>query len=195
MLDTQTDSAPTDEQLADQIAARDISSRDRQRAAEAFEELYRRHAGMLVGFLASRVKRSDLEDIHQMVWKRIWEHLPTSFRGGNFRAWLHQIARNQLIDVSRRAPIATLGDAADDGPGDTVRPDEPLLEQERMDILRRCLDKLEHDLRSLVQARLSGDSYDDVCSRLNLRPERAHKLFHEAKGQLTACVEHSWPTK
>lgn len=191
MFDTQTDSPITDERLAEWSAARDSSVANKQRAVAAFEELYRRHAGKLLGFLAARVRRSDIEDMNQMIWKRVWEHLPTGFHGGNFRAWLHQIARNQIIDHSRRKPVGTLGDADTDTAVASQRPDDSLLEQERMDILSRCLERLEEELRTLVRARLSGDSYEDVCVRLNLKPERAHKLFHEAKGRLTTCVEHS----
>lgn len=181
----------TDEQLAARIAGRDAASGDRRAALEAFEELYRRHAGKLLGFLAARMKRSDIEDVNQVVWKRVWEHLPSGFHGGNFRAWLHQIARNQMIDHGRRTHVATLGDAGEDKPGKAARADDELLEQERMIILQRCLDRLETELRTLVQARLSGDSYEEVCVQLNLKPERAHKLFHEAKGQLTNCVDRS----
>ncbi len=191
MPDVLTDTQITDEQLAEWSAERDSSAANRQRAVAAFEELYRRHAGKLLGFLAARVPRSDIEDMNQIVWKRVWEHLPSSFHGGNFRAWLHQIARNQIIDHSRRKPVATLGDADTDASAATLRPDDTLLEQERMDILQRCLERLEDELRTLVRARLSGDSYEDVCVQLNLKPERAHKLFHEAKGRLTTCVEHS----
>lgn len=191
MSDVQTDPPITDERLAEWSAARDSSPANQQRAIAAFEELYRRHAGKLLGFLAARAKRSDIEDINQIIWKRVWESLPTGFHGGNFRAWLHQIARNQIIDHSRRKPVGTLGDADTDTAIVNYRPDETLLEQERMTILSRCLEKLEEDLRTLVRARLSGDSYDAVCVQLNLKPERAHKLFHEAKGRLTTCVEHS----
>ena len=35
---------------------------------------------------------AEFEDLHQKVWVRVWGHLPDGFRGGNFRAWLFQVA-------------------------------------------------------------------------------------------------------
>ena len=58
-----------------------------------------------------------------------------------------------------------------------------------MEILTRCLSRLQVELADLVRSRLSGESYDDICARLSLPPARAHKLFHTAKAQLTTCVE------
>lgn len=190
MVDIPAISELTDEELAQRGAVRE-SVAQRQRAVQAYEELYRRHSGKLLGFLAARVPRSDIEDFNQIVWKRVWEHLPTGFHGGNFRAWLHQIARNQIIDNSRKKPVGSLGDADANAALPASREADPLLEQERMEILQKCLEKLEEDLQLLVKARLSGDSYEEVCAKLELKPERAHKLFHEAKGRLTMCVEHS----
>ena len=63
------------------------------------------------------------------------------------------------------------------------------LEQERKEALERCLKALKSELAELVRARLGGDSYTEICGRLGLRPEQAHKLFHQAKAQLKTCVE------
>ena len=53
----------------------------------------------------------------------------------------------------------------------------------------RCLKRLQSEFADLVRARLAGESYSDICGRLRLRPEQAHKLFHVAKAQLKTCVE------
>src|SRR5262245_24161416 len=92
----------TDEQLTGLIVCRDSSDETWQVARNACEELYVRHARRLLAFLSARVHGSDLEDIHQGIWERVWERLPDGFHGGNFRAWLFQIARNYLIDHSRK---------------------------------------------------------------------------------------------
>ena len=72
---------------------------------------------------------------------------------------------------------------------DVEGPDHQLAERERMEVLTRCLGKLQKDMAELVRSRLSGESYEDICSRLGLPPARAHKLFHTAKTQLTSCIE------
>jgi RNA polymerase sigma factor (sigma-70 family) len=194
MLGTTHDNLLSDEQLAETIARRQRSdSRAWQEARHACGQLYLRHAPKLLAFLAARASRSDLEDIHQAIWERVWQHLPDGFHGGNFRAWLYQIARNYLIDQGRKKRIDPLGEDQPLPDPRAPQPDEPLLEQERMLILRRCLERLTAEAAQLVQARLAGESYVEVCQRLGMKPERAHKVFHQAKEQLQSCVERAMP--
>jgi len=188
MANTKQTTLQTDRQMVSIIAVRDESPTHWEEAEEAFQQLYSKHARMLLAFLSSRVKRSELDDVHQEVWSRIWQHLPTKFDGSNFRAWLFRIARNYIIQESRRRRP----DLAEDLRMVTSKdetPDHQLVERERMEILTRCLSRLEAELADLVRSRLGGETYEDICERIGLQPARAHKLFHTAKMQLTTCVE------
>ena len=178
-----------DEDLAATIARRGASERAFRAATDAFERLYRRHAPLLLAFIAARVPSSDCDDLHQEVWQRVWASLPENYQSNNLRAWLHQIARNAIIDLSRKKHALPLtdGETLVDGRDDDGR--SRLLEQERKDALERCLKRLQGELADLVRARLAGESYSVICGRLGLRPEQAHKQFHLAKVQLKTCVE------
>jgi len=191
MAGTQSETAETDEALAQCIALRVESEQAMQAARSACSRLYQRHARKLLAFLATRVGKSDLEDVHQEVWERVWQHLPRSFHGGNFRAWLYQITRNYLIDRSRRRQMERLEDSRALPETRLRAPEELLIDQERLDALRQCLQALGEPAAGLVQARLAGESYPDICTRLGLKPERAHRLFHHAKEQLQKCVERA----
>src|SRR6188768_666708 len=90
--------AISDEELVATCARRDDSLRQRRLAETAFHALYDRHAKRLLAFLGGRVNMAALDDVNQDVWAKVWRSLPTGFRGGNFRAWIHQIARNVVID-------------------------------------------------------------------------------------------------
>ncbi len=178
-----------DEQLAGVVALRANSGREMDAARDAFDQLYRRHARLLLAFLASRCPRADLDDLHQEAWKRAWDHLPGGFHGGQFRAWLYQIARNALIDHARKRrpePLGERGEALAEGRDGA--PDTPLLEHERMATLQRCLGQLDAEAAALVRARLGGEDYAAICEALQMTPARAHKVFHRAKGELRACV-------
>jgi RNA polymerase sigma factor (sigma-70 family) len=182
---------PTDEDLAAVVARRGDSDRALRAARDAFEALYRRHAPLLLAFLAARVRPADREDVHQEVWQRAWTHLPDQFHGGNLGAWLHTIARNALIDRARKSRPESLAepDARLDGRGRPAH--ELLVEHERAEALRRCLEKLEAKAAALVRARLGGEDYDGVCRRLGLEAQQAYKLFHLAKDRLKTCVKRA----
>ena len=146
------ETARSDEELAAEIARRDASERAFRAARDAFEGLYRRHAPLLLAFLSSRVHASDRDDLHQDIWQRVWASLPAQFQGGNFRAWLHQIARNAIIDLGRKKRPAHLGDPLTLVDGRSEQARSLLLEQERKDALERCLKALKSELAELVRA-------------------------------------------
>lgn len=179
-----------DLELAQCLARRDESPRAWQIAQDACHDLYERHAHPLLLFLTARAGRDDAEDLLQLVWQRVWKSAGTGFQGGNFRAWLFQIARNLAIDHARKKKASSLGE---DDPVDSRsgREDERLAEEDRARALGRCLDKLELEMATLVRARLGGEDYETICQRLQLTAARAHKLFHTAKEQLQACVQRA----
>lgn len=183
----------SDEDLAERIARRDESPRAAREAREACTLLYERHARRLLAFLATRLPRHELEDVHQELWVRVWDRLPRTFQRGNFRAWLYQISRNYLIDRSRRRHPDAIDPAMDvEGPA-SLQPEEILVERELMMVLRQCLTELREDVAELVRARLAGETYETICPRLGLKSERAHRLFHGAKEQLQKCVSRAIP--
>lgn len=176
------DPAAADEELAAAVA------RAGPEAQTAFAALYERHARPLLLFLAARLARSHLDDVHQEIWTRIWQSLPTGFHGGNFRAWLFQIARNHLIDLARKKKPEGLPadyDVADRG---GVHAEALLVEQERLTRLRHCLEKLDARSQKVVRARLEGIAYEELARELDLKSATVHQVFHRAKEQLQDCV-------
>lgn len=182
-----------DDELAAACARRDESPRARRLAEAAFRTLYDRHAKRLLAFLGGRVRMAVLDDVHQEVWAKVWQAVPTGFRGGNFRAWVHQIARNVVIDHLRKRrsePLAEEGDPIDRRQWDKTRS----VEADRLDALARCLKKLERAnarVADLVRSRVAGESYHAYCGRTGMPADKAYRAFHLAKVQLQACVEQT----
>jgi RNA polymerase sigma-70 factor (ECF subfamily) len=183
--------APSDEQLAEIIARRQQPDGCWQAARRACEQLYLRHARRLLSFLSARVSRNDLEDTHQAIWQKVWHRLPGGFHGGNFRAWLYQIARNHLIDARRKKKLKTAKDEALDVEGRESEAEIVIVEREENAILERCLAKLSDDAARVVRARLAGESYGEICRRTGWKLDRAQKLFLQAKHLLQVCVERA----
>jgi RNA polymerase sigma factor (sigma-70 family) len=164
-------------------------------AQQAFLRLYDEHARSLLAFLGARVARIDLEDVHQEIWQRVWQGLVRSpaAAGENVRAWIFRIARNYLVDRSRKKQSAALAEATELSDDRAAQPEARLIEQERSVVLGKCLKRLTELAQALVRARLAGRDYDEVCGALRLTPARAHKIFHQAKVQLQNCVQRGLP--
>lgn len=182
-----------DEHLAKCVQLRGLSAAAEAQAQDALVQLYDRHAPRLLVYLAARVHRDDVEDIHQAVWQRVWERLPDSFREGNFRGWLFQVARNYIIDWRRkmRPESLTVEQGTFHADHRSVDPAETALERERRDVLRRCLQRLAPPLLQVIQARLSGEEYASLSRRLGITAAQAQKMLHRAKVLLQACVNQS----
>jgi RNA polymerase sigma-70 factor (ECF subfamily) len=181
-----------DEDLAAIIARRAESVQAMNAAHAAMETLYHRHTRPLRSFLAARViPQADAEDLQQIVWHQVWNHLPDSFNGSNFRAWLYRIARNAAIDDSRRWRPEVRDDLETRPDPRGHSPEAGLAEQARRAALQRCLDKLDPQVVIIVKARLAGAGNAVICQQLSLTPGRAHKLYHKAKKQLQTCVERA----
>jgi RNA polymerase sigma-70 factor (ECF subfamily) len=176
---TQHESIPeaTDEELA---ARRDVTG------------LYDRYARRLIPFLAARgVPESDLEDVHQEVWVRVWNALGTAVFQGHFRGWLFQVARNLIIDRSRKAPPHA--PLPNDSPltDRACSPAEELSRQEAMGQLARCLEHLEGKEAELFRGITGGAEYDEMCERLGISKGAAYKIFHQARSKLASCMERA----
>jgi RNA polymerase sigma-70 factor, ECF subfamily len=189
MATTRPETTESDEQLAALVARRGDSDRARQAAEAAFDRLYKRHGPLLLAFLSSRVRDGDPEDVHQIVWGRVWHNLPDRSRADNFRAWLHQIARNVIIDEARKRRPTPLSSPEVLPDGRDEPADHRLIAEERKKALERCMKDLGPQEAAIVRAKLDGEDYSEICARLGLEPARAHKLFHSAKQQLKTCLE------
>jgi RNA polymerase sigma-70 factor (ECF subfamily) len=183
-------SQPDDEQsLVLQISKSRDGEADCRAAHRALSALYEVYARRLVAFIAARSPR-DIEDIHQTVWMRVWEHAPTKYQGGNFAAWLFTIARNQIIDRTRRArPYSEDLDVRPD-PCDTG-PLEQMVEKERRRALEDCMQKLDEKQADVFRSRMAREDYSMVASRLNVTVDEAYKMLHKAKDQLRDCMKRA----
>jgi len=178
----------TDEELA-ALAVRRGTPADSAAAKSAFTSLYMRHSRLLRAFLSSRCSASDLDDIEQTIWEKVWDRLPDQYQCDNFRAWLYQITRNYLVDFWRRSRPDELPETFDVRDRNEKSPDAKLLDGEQMDSLERCLNKLTGAMATIVRGRLRGDSYEELCEAVGVDNAKAQRLLFTAKQLLQSCVE------
>jgi RNA polymerase sigma factor (sigma-70 family) len=162
------------------------SDEELARASDAMV-LYGRYARRLIAFLSGQgVSSADVEDVHHEVWVRVWAHLRAEPFTGHFRGWLFQIGRNLAIDHRRKKRAGTLGEIE---PESAQSPLRLALESERRHRLEKCLDHLAEDQSAVVRGKLGGESYEEICQRIGIRPPQAHKLFFQAKSHLENCMK------
>jgi RNA polymerase sigma factor (sigma-70 family) len=143
---------------------------------------------LILAFIAARGRRDDVDDIHQEVWRRVWEQQPDHYRAGHFRAWLHRVARNLDFDFIRPSPPEPIDDQSSISDRSGHRPDRELIDRERADALRRCLERLDAGSRDLVRARLEGVGYAEIGIQLGIEAAQAHRIFYKAKERLRDCL-------
>ena len=157
---------------------------------DAFEVLYRAHAGRVYGLcLRMTADHQQARELTQDVFVRAWEGL-TAFRGESaFGSWLHRIAVNVVLmgaraDKRRQARVA-LADDLDDASADGPMP--PLDIEQSID-LERAIAALPpgarrvfvlhdiHGFRHEEIARMTGNAEGTLRAQLH----RARRLLMEA---------------
>jgi RNA polymerase sigma factor (sigma-70 family) len=183
---------PAPPELTDsELATRVVSGPD---AVGAFDELYARHAGRLLAYLRARFP-AHADDLAQEAWTRVLDRL----RSGevaemtNFRGWLFRIATNKGTDQYRLKRLEALGE--DDNTPDPKRslPLDALLDTERREVFRRCLEKLEPDYRAVIVASSAGEKPVEIAARLRITREAVDQRKSRGLSALRACVERHLP--
>lgn len=83
-----------------------------QAHAPAFNELYERHAGKILGYLKKKVSPETAEDLLQEIFTRLHTKKQTYNDNYLFLPWIFTIARNTLLDHYKKAEqkVATNSD-------------------------------------------------------------------------------------
>ena len=71
---------------------------------------------------------------------------------------------------------------------DQQDPLHQLLDEERYRAFSECLGALSEIDNAIVRGRLEGSTYEEISASAGIRVERAHRVFHDSKKQLTDCV-------
>lgn len=150
----------------------------------AFEELYKRHAGTVFGFLNKKLKSREMtEDIFQLTFLQLHASRAKYNPSLPFLPWLFTLCRNTMIDSLRardrikeelQENIAAFSD-------NTMQP-IGALPQESLSLIgeewRKVLSSKEREVLSL---RFSRDfSFDEIARKLGINSPSARKISERA---------------
>lgn len=125
---------------------------------DAFGMLYKHYFPRIYRYCKANIYRSDLaSDICQETFLKVWKALPT-FRfseSGTFQAYVYQIARNLIIDLSRKKKEFSLESYKDIETEDDLV--EKMARKDNIDIIKRVLATLSEKDRQILILRYFED--------------------------------------
>lgn len=149
---------------------------------QAFMELVESHQNMVFAILYRLLKdRSEIEDLAQEVWVKVYQSIRKLKSPGAFRSWLHRIALNAFRDRMRQKGnhIAfSLDDNYQMDNGDSIKvemeapgllPEEELLQTEWQEKLEAAIMELPPSHRAVIIMReIQGMTYDEIAYAMDI---------------------------
>jgi RNA polymerase sigma-70 factor, ECF subfamily len=160
----------------------------------AFEKLVERHQALVAGTVARMLgSNSDVEDIAQQVFIRVWKSAGRYVAKAKFTTWLLKITRNLVFNEMRRAkrhphvPVQIEPESEEIPLKDeqTSAPDMMLLETELQDAIEKAIGLLPETQRmALVLRRYEELSYEEIADVLELSVPAVKSLLFRARTEL-----------
>jgi RNA polymerase sigma-70 factor (ECF subfamily) len=161
---------------------------------KAFEELVERHQALVAGTVARMLgSNSDVEDIAQQVFIRVWKSARRYKPRAKFTTWLLKITRNlvfnELRRTKRRAQVPLDPGAGADEPAlkdeSNPAPDASLLEAELQQAIEEAIMHLPDTQRmALVLRRYEQLSYEQIAEVLDLSVPAVKSVLFRARTEL-----------
>lgn len=160
----------------------------------AFEQLVERHQTLVAGTVARMLgANSDVEDIAQQVFIRVWKSAGRYVARAKFTTWLLKITRNLVFNEMRRAkrhphvPVQFEPEAEEIPLKDeaTATPDAILLEAELQGAIEKAIALLpEMQRMALVLRRYEELRYEEIADVLDLSVPAVKSLLFRARMEL-----------
>ncbi len=172
---------------------------------QAFDELVSRHADRVYGLLLRHTASpEEAEDLAQECFLRAFKGLD-SFRGGaSFFTWVYRIAVNlshsNRRSMGRRRKMEVQMSSAGSGQDDDERemqfaaeespPDQPLHQQETINLVQEALATLKDDYRQIVILRdVQGMDYEGIAALAGITRQAVKSRLHRARGELALVLQ------
>ncbi len=180
-----SDEDTEDVRLMQLVAAGDTS---------AFEQLIERHQALVAGTVARMLgSNSDVEDIAQQVFIRVWKSARRYVPRAKFTTWLLKITRNLVFNELRRSKRhAHISLQSEPGAEEVLlkdeknpAPDASLLETELQRAIEEAILQLPESQRmALVLRRYEQLSYEQIAEVLDLSVPAVKSVLFRARTEL-----------
>lgn len=190
---------PSDADLVEKYRKGDLS---------AMEILVNRHGSPLMGYIVNMTgNRQKADDVFQEVWVRAISKLST-YKQDNFPGWLMRIARNFVIDESRKKrPELSLDYETDEGfsmqqtiSDNAPSPDRRVASEELGQRIAAAVDELPAEQKEVFILRVKSDMpFKEICkiqgtsintalARMQYAMTHLRKLLKDEYAQLEGAI-------
>ncbi len=166
----------------------------------AFEQLIERHQALVAGTIARMLgSNSEVEDIAQQVFIRVWKSAGRYVARAKFTTWLLKITRNLVFNELRRAKRHPHVPVQGEGESETLplkdettpSPDATLLETELQKAIENAIMLLPETQRmALVLRRYQELSYEEIAETLDLSVPAVKSLLFRARTELRGRLQN-----
>ena len=183
---------------------RELIARCRQGDASAFDELVGKYQQQIINLVYHYIgNRSDVEDIAQKIFIKVYFSIPKFDIQRPFVPWLYRISINQCYDELRhlrRGKTYTFSELSLEDNESIERliarsEDASDAEESRSDmhdLLQRMLDQLSDRHRQVIVLRdLEGIPYNEIAATLKCSEQAARLKVFRARNRLKKIVEKS----
>lgn len=165
---------------------------------KAFTALVNKHKNSVVGTIGKMLDHSsDVEDIAQQVFIRIWKSAPSYEHSAKFTTWLYTITRNLVFNETRR--LSRKKTISQDQVADefgleledtsTPTPDDSLLRDELTQAVDKAIADLPEKARmAVILRRYENMPYEDIARILDISIPALKSLLHRARHQLKEAL-------
>src|SRR2546422_2264908 len=160
----------------------------------ALQELIEKHQALVAGTVARMLgSNSDVEDIAQQVFIRVWKSARRYVPRAKFTTWLLKITRNLVFNELRRAKRHAQVPIQTDPQEEAIplkdetgqAPDASLLERELQQAIEEAITALpERQRMALVLRRYQELSYEQIAEVLDLSVPAVKSVLFRARTEL-----------
>lgn len=155
---------------------------------DAFGELVTKYQVRLYNTMIQIVgSTEDAYDVTQDAFMQAYLRLDTFRRSSKFYTWLYRIAFNVAIGMRRKYRTHRMAESIQQDMNDRLidrerRPDENLISQENIKVVRQVVDNLEQEFRDVVVLReLEEFSYEEIAEILDIPIGTVRSRLHRAR--------------
>lgn len=189
----------TDDQLIKTLADR----RSPENAKKAFQALFDRHGGLVLGYCARILADKNLaEDVAQEVWMKVIQNSDKYEARGQLRPWLLTLSRNTCLNVLRaRKPLGFTDDLDSEKTlsgsqkENSATPLDELLAEADSRAVKELIDGLPEAQRTAMSLLLIEEfSYTDIATAMGASLTAVKTYIFRARKSLEQGLRSRRPT-